>query len=329
MPELTQLERTLRILQRLITHDNVTVNELYDLFDRQEPKRTIQRTLDSIQASHIPLQFTTGPHGERHYNIHRAFDFIPIGLSPDEILAAILLAQFGDLFQGTRIGRDIEGVFEKIDQLMPKNSIAITSALQGITDVLHIHQPGMVEIGSRDQIISDLFRAIIEKRNCWIEYKRGKEAKKNAFEFHPYSLLFHVGAIYCIGFQPFHKNWIYLALQRIRTVSLTDERFERDIEYNLKEFLKDNFGIWHEEPVDVVIRFDREIAHSIQERTWHHSQKIKSLKNGDVELSMHVGPSAELVAWILRWGTLAEVLEPEALRDEIRKVFTEGAALYK
>jgi len=51
MPELTQLERSLRILQRLITHDNVTVNELYDLFDRCDPKRTIQRTLDSIQAS--------------------------------------------------------------------------------------------------------------------------------------------------------------------------------------------------------------------------------------------------------------------------------------
>ena len=29
--------------------------------------------------------------------------------------AAILLAQFGDLFQGTRIGKDIEGVFEKIN----------------------------------------------------------------------------------------------------------------------------------------------------------------------------------------------------------------------
>jgi hypothetical protein len=44
MPELTQLERSLRILQRLSTHSNVTVQELYELFDRQEPVRTLQRS---------------------------------------------------------------------------------------------------------------------------------------------------------------------------------------------------------------------------------------------------------------------------------------------
>ena len=66
MPELTQLERALRILQRLITHDNVTVKELHELFDRKESIRTIQRTLNSIQASHIPLYHRKGEHG-LHY----------------------------------------------------------------------------------------------------------------------------------------------------------------------------------------------------------------------------------------------------------------------
>ena len=329
MPELTQLERALRILQRLITHDQVTVQELYDLFDRREPIRTIQRTLDSIMASHIPLQYTTGPHGIRYYSLHRAFDFIPLALSPDEILAAILLAQFGDLFQGSRIGVDIEGVFDKMDQLIPPGSVAITSALRGISDVFHIRQPGMVRVESRDQMLKDIFRAIVEKRVCRIEYQRSRVSKKSRFKFNPHSLLFHAGAIYVIGFQPFYESWLYLAIQRILSLSLTDGVFKRDPTYNIHDFIKDNFGIWFEDPVDVAIRFDKTVATTIEERTWHHSQNIRYLDNGDLELRMYVGPSEELVAWILRWGTFAEVLEPESLRGRIKEIFKDGAGMYQ
>ena len=328
MPELTQLERALRILQRLITHDNVTVKELHELFDRKESIRTIQRTLNSIQASHIPLYHRKGEHGLHYYSIKRAFDFIPMMLSPDEILAAILLAQFGELFAGTRIEEDIHGVFEKIDQLLPQGSIAFTTALKGLHDVFHLHQPGKVSIDSKDNVIKDVLYAIIEKRACVVGYKKSTDAEVNQFDFQPYSILFHAGSIYTIGFQPYHENFIYLAVHRIQHIEMSNEVFERDPEYNLNEFLKNNFGIWHEDPVDVVIRFDELVAHTIQERTWHQSQSITQLDDGKIELNMHVGPSEELIAWILRWGVHAEVIKPASLREQLRNIFKDGVDLY-
>ena len=82
MPELTQLERALRILQRLMTHKKVTVKELFDLFDRRESIRTIQRTLNYIQSANIPLEVEYGPHGEHYYSLHRAFNYIPSHCQP-------------------------------------------------------------------------------------------------------------------------------------------------------------------------------------------------------------------------------------------------------
>jgi proteasome accessory factor B len=328
MPDLTQLERALRILQRLITHDGVTVQELYDLFDRREPIRTIQRTLDSIQSSHIPLDYSTGAHGIRYYRIRRAFDYIPLTLSPDEILAALLLAQFGDLFQNTRIGDDIAGVFEKLDQLVPPGSVAITTALHGATDVVSFKQPGMVDMQARENTLRDLFLSIIERGECWIEYSKPSEEKISRFNFYPYSLLFHSGAIYAIGYQPYYKNWMYLALQRIQTVTPTDRTFDRDPAFNLHEFLKDHFGVWREEPVDVVVRFDKTVASSIRERNWHPSQQIREIENG-IELTLHVGPSEELIAWILRWGVHAEVMSPEGVRRRLKEIFSTGEQLYR
>lgn len=328
MPELTQLERALRILQRLIVRDDVTVQELYDLFDRREPVRTIQRTLDSIQSSNIPLHYTTGAHGVRYYRIRRAFDYIPMTLSPDEILAALLLAQFGDLFDGTRIGRDISGVFEKLDQLVPPGSVAITTALHGTTDVLHFKEPGLVEMETRESFLREIFRLIVERRECWIEYRKPDREKLSRFNLYPYSLLFHSGAIYVVGYQPYYKNWVYLALQRIVTVTPADQTFERDPAFNLDAFLKDNFGIWKEEPVDVVIRFDKTVSPSIRERRWHPSQQVKELSDG-TELTLHVGPSEELIAWILRWGNHAEVIGPEKVRIRVTEIFETGARIYQ
>jgi len=328
MPELTQLERALRILQRLITHDNVTVKELHDLFDRKESIRTIQRTLNTIQSSHIPLHYRQGEHGLRYYSIKRAFDFIPLTLSPDEILAAILLAQFSELFAGTRIEEDINGVFAKIEQLLPQDSIAFTTALRGLNDVFHLHQPGKISIESKDHVIKEILRAIIEKRTCTIENKKTTRAEAKWFDFHPYSILFHTGSIYIIGFQPDHENLIYLALHRIQHIEMSEDVFERIPDYNLNDFLKNNFGIWHEEPVDIVIRFDKLVANTILERTWHHSQSIRQSDKGGIELSMHVGPSEELIAWILRWGTHAEVLSPFTLRSRMWEIFKTGSEKY-
>lgn len=112
-------------------------------------------------------------------------------------------------------------------------------------------------------------------------------------------------------------------------MTLSDIFFERSTEFNLKEYLKNHFGIWREEPVDILLRFDKIVATTIEERAWHPTQKIKHLKSGDVELSMKVGPSEELIAWILRWGHFCEVLKPHDLRETIRDRLLEALILYK
>jgi predicted DNA-binding transcriptional regulator YafY len=43
---------------------------------------------------------------------------------------------------------------------------------------------------------------------------------------------------------------------------------------------------------------------------------------------MEVGGTAELRSWVLSFGAGAEVLEPEALREEVRAELREAARLY-
>jgi predicted DNA-binding transcriptional regulator YafY len=325
MPEYTQLERALRILQRMMTYGRVTVQELCDdLFDGKETVRTIQRTLRFIEGSNIPLEIERGAHGTCYYSLPRAFKSIPVALSSDEVLAAILLSQFSDYFQGTQIGEDIATVFEKIDQLVPPGSVAVSSAFRDLSDTFLYHEPGRLNLKPRSNVLRDLFRAILERRVCSVTYSRSGKT----FDIHPYSLLFHSGSLYAVVFQPKHEHWIYLVLPRIEEITPREDSFERDPSFKLKDFVRDKFGIWSETPQTVKIRFDKTVASSIAERIWHPSQTLDWLEGGDLILSMTVGLSSELLAWVMRWERYAQVLEPADFRQKVREALEKTLSHY-
>lgn len=309
MQDHTSLQRALRILQRMSTHDRVTIDELYQLFDGEVTKRSLQRLVKSIEGANVPLKAEVGPHGVYQWSLHRSFDFIPIVLEPDELLAAILLGQFRELFAGTRIGESLERVYQRLEQIAPVDSIEMMDAFVNLRDGFAFHEPGKVDLGSTGPALLELFRALLLQRVCEVSYN------DKHYPVHPYSLLLHRGAIYAVVFQPFHKNWIYLSLSKLQKVDVQEHVFERDPSFSLAEFLKSNFGLWRADPEVVKMTFNKVVRPSIEGRLWHSSQQIVETENGGIELSMRVGVTEELIAWILRWGTYVQVEEPLSLRN--------------
>ncbi len=311
MPDHSSLQRALRILQRLATHDRVTIDELYQLFDGEVTKRSLQRLMKSIEGANIPLTADIGAHGVHYWTLHRSFDFVPIVLEPDELLAAILLGQFRELFVGTRIGDSLERVYERLEQIAPADSVEMMDAFVNLRDGFAFHEPGKVDLRPTGPALLELFRALLLRRVCEVSYN-GKH-----YPVHPYSLLLHRGAIYAVVFQPFYKNWIYLNLTKIEKVDVQTEEFARDPDYSLSEFLKSNFGLWYAEPERVKLLFDKTVRPSIEGRLWHVSQKFEDSESGSLVMSMNVGVTEELIAWVLRWGTYVQVIEPTTLRETL------------
>ena len=64
----------------------------------------------------------------------------------------------------------------------------------------------------------------------------------------------------------------------------------------------------------------RVAARLVSEQQWHPSQKLKQLKDGEIELTVTLGGLEEIERWVLSWGEHAQVLEPLALKRQIRRV---------
>ena len=65
------------------------------------------------------------------------------------------------------------------------------------------------------------------------------------------------------------------------------------------------------------IQFDKSVAHIIQNRKWHTNQKVKQQKDGSVIMEATVTSLHEIASWIMPWGKLAKVIEPEVLKEKI------------
>ena len=323
MAELTQLERAIRILQRLSVYPRVTINDLYEQFERRESRRTIHRTLSLLSRCNIPLRIERGAHNESFYSLRDSIGFTPMMLTAEEVIAASLLSGFKSLFEGTKLGEDLDAVFAKLHQLFPDDSVIVHQAFGDANERVAFKETGRMDLSGRGQILRDLFTAITKQLECTVKYRTKK------FRIQPYTLLFHQGALYAIVHQPKHSKWIYLSLTRISELLLSEKHFERESSFNASDFLKDNFGIWQEAPEDVVIRFSKTVRHSIEDRIWHPSQRFENEESGDLILHMHVGISNELVAWILRWGEHAEVLKTLRLRQTVYENHLSAHRRYK
>ena len=79
----------------------------------------------------------------------------------------------------------------------------------------------------------------------------------------------------------------------------------------------------------VMIRFSAAAAERVREREWHESQKLRELKDGELELEMRLGALEEAEQWILGWGAAAEVVGPPELRANIQRTIARLTQRYQ
>ena len=102
-------------------------------------------------------------------------------------------------------------------------------------------------------------------------------------------------------------------------LKVTDERFTRPKDFNLDDFMRHSFKVIHDELYTVKVRISPGWARWVGEKIWHESQKITKLLDGGLEIIFRVAGLEEIRRWILSFGPEVVVLEPEKLKEMVRR----------
>ncbi len=205
----------------------------------------------------------------------------------------------------------------------------------------HVKQSADV-MDERDQRQDPRYLEVLEKLTlAWAELKKVRvwhrsEKTGRVFEYviSPYFIEpYAVGqTTHVIGRDENSGKMRTLKIERIeRAEILPKELYQIPPEFDPRDLLADAWGIWYteNEPVEVVLKFQRNVAQRLRETRWHRSEEETELPDGSILWKAKVAEPQEMVPWIRAWGADCEVLEPKGLRDVLAREAQSLAELYK
>ena len=202
-----------------------------------------------------------------------------------------------------------------LERLAPR----ISDHLKQSADVMDT--PGKRHDPAHLQVLEQLTLAWADGRVARVWHWHTATETEREYTFAPYFIEpYAVGqAIHVIGWREPPGALRTLKLERIRRVALLDERYTIPADFDTRGLLANAWGIWYTEaePVTVVLRFSAQVAGRVEETHWHPSEQVRREPDGSLIWQAEIAEPQEMLPWIRGWGADCEVLEPEALRDEL------------
>ncbi|MBO4312356.1 MAG: WYL domain-containing protein, partial [Desulfovibrionaceae bacterium] len=184
---------------------------------------------------------------------------------------------------------------------------------------------GRIDYGPFQEIITTLLQAIHSKKVCTVRYRSANGTEKE-YDFAPMRFLVYRESLYAEGWHVTGKGAVEclyddatrLAVHRLKSCVMTRRGSEKLPEPPAPG--NEAFGFMEGEPFSVKIRFAPAVAAYVSEREWSREQRLEQHEDGSVTLEAQMFNVPECVSWVLSFGGDAEVLEPQWLRKEVKKV---------
>lgn len=171
-----------------------------------------------------------------------------------------------------------------------------------------------VRQGFRENISLEILEKINEAVLCQkqIKFKYYNEEKI----VNPYGLLIGEKIYLIARFDNNDKNYTF-RLSKIEQIQITNNYFDRDEKFDIKEFSQKSFGVFQDDEMEVKLEFKKS-AHEVLEYNFHPTQKIEELENGNFEVTFTASGQYEIITELLKWRDSVKIISPKKLKQEYK-----------
>jgi predicted DNA-binding transcriptional regulator YafY len=314
------------ILRDLESSRRVTIDEL--AARTGVSTRTIRRDLEALQSAGFPL-FDEVHDGKKYWTLEqRAFRRLDdTGFTLAEMTALYFSRSLVECLAATPFQRDVRSAFDKL-------AAALTPGMRQLLDRLPLVMQAKAEPGGQSSMddpatpataskqsaprsarVAQLLDATLHHRRVTMRYHSFSSNREKDYLLEPYRLVFAQGGLYVVAFVPEYKQLRTFAVERILSLSLTEERFD-PIELPEDAFAH-SLGVNQGTPERIEVVFEPRIARYVKERVWHPSQQATEAPDGSLTMTLNVCNDWALRSWILGFGPLARVTAPPELATQI------------
>lgn len=201
------------------------------------------------------------------------------------------------------------------------------------------------DIPSGQIYLTSIMQAMEDGRELEIEYGKYNSPTAETLHIQPFAVKEHQRRWYLVAYC--HERaagtivdnsdmsaWRVYGLDRIVSLKETGETFKMPRGFDVDALFFDSFGIFFpkkgQKSVTVRLKASKEEARYLRDLPLHRSQKDEGPgEDGRVVFRLRVIPDENLLMELCRLTGRVEVLEPQGLREEVKKKLAKGLELYK
>ena len=318
MPRNDQITRQWHLLRQLEGSVGRNLQELVDNVPDDYPKnvRTVRRDLEALEAVGFPL-VTDRVNGQTRWRLMEGFRAIPaLGFSATELMALLLSRNLLKPLEGTEIAESLNSALSKASAALPPQGHEYVRSMEQIFSVgLGPHK----SYREHKQTIDLISQAIDKRRTAQMRYYSASRDQTSRREVDPYHLWFAGGGLYLIAYCHLRKDVRLFAVERIRSIALTDHPYQMPLGFNVQEYVQDALNVMRGRRIEVELLFSKKAASWVKDKSWHPSQETSQLKDGRLKMALKVSDNEELVGWILSFGGQVKVVGPAGLRTKVQE----------
>ena len=317
MPRNDQITRQWHLLRQLDGSQGRTLQELVDNVPEDYPKnpRTVRRDLEALAAGGFPV-ITERHNGQTRWRLMEGFRDIPaLGFSATELMALLLSRHLLKPLEGTEVAESLNSALSKASAALPPQGHEYVRSMEQVFTVgLGPHK----SYREHRQTIDLISQAIDKRHTAQMRYYSASRDGTGRREVDPYHLWFAAGGLYMIAYCHQRKEVLLFAVERIRSIALTDHPYQMPLGFDVQEYVQDALNVMRGRRIEVELLFTKKAAAWVKDKSWHPSQETKLLKDGRLKMTLKVADNDELVGWILSFGGQVQAVGPAVLRAKVR-----------
>ncbi len=255
--------------------------------------------------------------GEAGFSYDKAeserFELPGLWLTSEELHALVAAQQLLARSSGGMLSAALAPLQQRIDKLLDAHSGGKRWPLERIRVIPHRTR----------RLDEHTFRiaasAVLERRPLTFEYRARSTDEKTRRTISPQRLTHYRDNWYLDGWDADRDALRSFSVDRIAAARLGDGRARDVADADLDAHLAASYGIFSGAPKGwATILFSAKAARWVAEERWHSQQQGHFLPDGRYQLKLPYSNPRELLMDVLHYGADAELIEPIALRAQLR-----------
>jgi len=283
-------------------------------------RRTATRMLGSVRRAVGESQFESeiGDDGRKRWRLVRSAINGLFRLTAEELSALDRASRLADREGERRLAQELDALGRKLRALSPPDWLVhVDPDLEAMAEA----QGFAFRAGPRprvdDHLIEQLRHSILAQRRVRLRHRKVAGGRPSWQTVAPLGFLYG-SRHYLVAWSERRSHTVLFRLSRIDRLEPLESSFDPPEDFDLEAFARRSFGVFQEEPFDVVWRFLPRAAAEASEHVFHPDQTVEERPDGSLIVRFRAGGLHEMAWHAFTWGPDLEILEPRALRSELR-----------